>query len=689
MTPHTEADLDLMDVRELERLVVHLATLYDQGLPCVDFDADPVTDPHYDTLVRVLRRRAPNCEAFAKGTTSPSAYDPSGDLVTHNPPMTSIAKADGDLDQKTATLKKWVADAQRDLSKTIKVVRSFKHDGVAVRIYYEKGKLVRAGLRPRKGLKGIDVTKNIVYVKGVPAQLPLPLTLAIGGELECLLDDFNAVNKALEAAQEKLRENPRNHTYGGINQKTDPSKTKEAKISFTGYTIVGFDDSHKYYQTEIERAKWCNQVLKVPFVRVMPLDSDPAKAVDQLLEMEKLVPELQYEVDGVVLKVDNLEDQEQLGNAGDDPTGDPRGALAWKFEEEFAIAEVKEVEYSASRTGRVPPVAIFKQGIRLAGTTVTRATLNNIGWMSRMRIGVGTKVKVIKAGKIIPKVIDVISDQVDGQQWPLYCPTCGTGLKKVEGTPPNVDLMCPSADCMAKHGASIVFYLRTIEAKGLGESAVEHLLHKGKLRGGLPDLYTLTEADLTDAEFSEREALLALATIHMVKPQKDNDRLRAAIAAAAKPKIQAWQFFAALGLPGAGRTAGKALVEHFKSFAKILNASVDDLCEVPGIGHGTAGAIHGYFKTNGDKVRALLGHVELEYPRTGKLTGQSFCLSGSFDDGKSHWEKAIAEEGGKISSGVTKTTNYLVAGPGSGSKSDKARELGVKIIDVEELKKLL
>jgi NAD-dependent DNA ligase len=185
MTPHTEADLDLMDVRELERLVVHLATLYDQGLPCVDFDADPVTDPHYDTLVRVLRRRAPNCEAFAKGTTSPSTYDPSGDLVTHNPPMTSIAKADGDLDQKTATLKKWVADAQRDLRKSIKVVRSFKHDGVAVRLYYEKGKLVRAGLRPRKGLKGIDVTKNIVYVKGVPAQLPLPLTLAIGGELEC------------------------------------------------------------------------------------------------------------------------------------------------------------------------------------------------------------------------------------------------------------------------------------------------------------------------------------------------------------------------------------------------------------------------------------------------------------------------------------------------------------------------
>lgn len=690
MTPHTEADLDLMDVKELEGLVVHLATLYDQGLPCVDFDADPITDPHYDTLVRVLRRRAPDCEAFAKGTTSPSAYDPSGDLVTHNPPMTSIAKADGDLEQKKATLKKWRTDCMTRLGvKSLKVCRSFKHDGVAVRIYYEKGKLVRAGLRPRNGVKGIDVTKNIVYVKGVPDTLPLPLTLAIGGELECLLDDFTAVNKALELAGEELRKNPRNHTYGGINQKTDPTKTKDAKISFTGYNITGFDNSEDYYTSEIERAKWCNQVLKVPFVRATPLAEDEAEAVQQLLDMEKMVPDLQYEVDGVVLKVNNLEDQEQLGNTGDDPTGDPRGALAWKFEEEFAIAEVKEVEYSASRTGRVPPVAIFKQGVKLAGTTVTRATLNNIGWMSRMRIGVGTKVKVIKAGKIIPKVIDVISGQVDGQQWPLYCPTCGTGLKKVEGTPPNVDLICPSTDCMAKHGASIVFYLRMIEAKGLGESAVEHLLNKGKLKGGLADLYTLKESDLTDAEFSEREALLALATIHMVKPQKDNDKLRLALSRAPKPKVQAWQFFAALGLPGAGKTAGKALVEHLKSFAKILNASVDDLLAVPGIGQTTAEAIHAYFKTNGDKIRALLGHVELEYPKTGKLTGQSFCLSGSFDDGKSHWEKAIAEEGGKISSGVTKTTSFLVAGPGSGSKSDKARELGVKIIDVEELKKML
>lgn len=688
MIPH---DLATMDVLELEKLVIQLATLYDQGEPCVDFEGDTVTDGQYDALYRTLKVRKPDSVAFAKGTTSPSAYDPTGDLIAHNPPMTSIAKADGSLDEKTAIYKKWTADCEKRLGKRVKFVRSFKHDGVACRVYYEKGKLVKAGLRPRKGNKGIDVTANIRYVKGLPDQLPIAVTLAISGELECHLEDFEAVNKALAAAGEDLRANPRNHAYGGINQKTDPSKTKDAKISFVGYNITGFDDSHKHYKTEIERAKWCNQTLKVPFVRVEKLDPDLKDAVDQLRIMESLVPKLQYEVDGVVLKVDDLEDQEQLGHSGDDPTGDPRGALAWKFAEEFAIAKVKEIEFKASRTGRVPPVAVFAAPVQLAGTMVSRATLNNIGWMDRMQIGTGTEVKVIKAGKIIPKVVDVISGKKpNARLWPTQCPTCKQKLEEVKGSPPNVDLVCQNNTCPAKHIAGVVFYLHTIEAKGLGESAVEKIIQSGKVKE-LADLYTLTVKDLLDCEFSEREALLALACIHMVKPVKDNQKLTATImdVKAKKKPVPAWQFFAALGISGAGKTAGKTLVESFGTIEDIIGASDADLMEVPGIGDTTGTSICSYFRANGDKVRRLLEHVQPEYPKKGKLTGQTFCLSGSFDDGKSHWEKLIADQGGRVSGSVSKTTTYLVAGPGSGSKSDKAQEIGVKIIDVEELKKLL
>lgn len=703
MTPYADADIRRMDLTLLEDLVIRLATLYDQGLACVDFDGDDITDPHYDSLVRILKERHPESQAFAKGTNSPSQYDPSGDLVTHSPPMTSIDKADGDLATKKKKHVGWVTDCADELNYDLTkydarhplFVQTYKHDGVAIRIYYEKGKLVRAGLRPRLGVKGIDVTKNVLHVKGVPATLPLPLTLAIGGELECLLDDFFVVNKVLKAAGEKERENPRNHTYGGINQKTDPTKTRDARISFVGYNITGFDDADKYYKTEMERAKWVNTALKIPFVRVMPhhVERDPAGLIkddcyQQLEEMEKNVPNLQYEVDGVVLKVNNLEDQEQLGHVGGDPTKEPNGALAWKFEEEHAVAKVKEIEYSASRTGRVPPVAIFEQPVRLAGTWVSRATLNNIGWMHRMQVGAGTEVKVIKAGKIIPKVIDVIAGQVADSPWPLYCPACNHGLKKVAGNPPNVDLICHNPGCPAKHISGIVFYLRTIEAKGLGEAAVEQILQTGKVRE-LADLYALTEADLTKVGFSDREAVLALATVHMVKPQKDNDKLRAAVQKAPKPQVQAWQFFAALGVPGAGKTAGKALIEHFGTFDKIVGADKDDLLAVPGIGDTTAEAIHDYMRANGDKVRRLAARIDLQYPKVGKLSGQTFCLSGSFDEGKIHWKNEIEDRGGKVTDSVSRTTSYLVAGPGSGSKSDKAKEYNVPILDVDGLKKLL
>lgn len=691
MTPHSDADIEQMDLLELEKLCIQLATLYDQGEACIDFDGDSVTDAQYDSLLRILKKRKPDSIAFAPGTTSPSTYDPASDgitkIVIHHPPMTSIDKADGTLDQKKARLKKWVDDCHNRLVKSNKMVKSIKHDGVALRVYYEKGNLARAGLRPRNGVKGIDVTENVKYVKGIPTKLPLPLTLAIGGELECRLADFEAVNKALQAAGEKLRENPRNHTAGAMAQK-DPLKTKEAKISFTGYNITGFDKSADYYKTELERAKWCNQVLKVPFVRVSPLSDDLDEAVDELLKMEKLVPELEYEVDGVILKVDNLEDQEQLGHSNDDPVKEPRGALAWKFAEESQVAEVNYIDWNASRTGRVVPRAFFTTGIRLAGTTVKKATCNNVGWIQRMGIGKGTKVTVIKAGKIIPKVIDVVSGKTTTEQPPANCPTCNSKLNVVKGSPPNVDLVCVNTDCAAKHVSRFVYYLQGIEAKGLAESSMEDILQTGKVKE-IADLYNLTEKDLIDVDFSEREAILAIATIQMVKPVKDNDKLRATLAKKKKPLIPAWQVFAGLGIKGAGKTAGKALIDHYGDFHKIMEATEDELLGVAGIGTITSKDIYQYFLKNKDAVKRLIDHVELELPKTGKLSGQSFVLSGSFDDGKSFWEKKIQDLGGKTSDSVSKNTTYLVAGPGSGSKSDKATQLGIKIIDVEELKKIL
>jgi len=569
-----------MTTIDLEKLVIHLATQYDQGLSCVDFDGEPVSDAQYDALVKKLKVALPDSPAFSIGSTSPSTFTPNGKLVVHSPPMTSIAKADGG--DKVKIYENWIKDCCSRLNYTYPpppdaFSQTYKHDGVALRINYVKGKLTSAGLRPRDGVNGIDVTENVKHVIGVPTQLPLPVTLSINGELECYKSDFDSVNAALAAAGEELRKNPRNHTYGSINQQKDPSKTADGKVRFCGYSITGFDDSAKYYTTELERAKWVNQVLKVPFVRVN------LHKFEDLAIMEDKSVGLDYEVDGIVLKVNNLEDQEQLGNSGDDPTGDPRGALAWKFAEECKIAEVKEIEWNTSRTGRVTPVAVFKDAIQLAGTSVSRATCSNIGWLRRMKIGVGTKVKVIKAGKIIPKVIEVMSGQASAYT-PIRCPACDASLSEVQGHGENVDLMCQSTNCTAKKVSSIAFYLTAMGTKGLGESKIE-LMVSNKLIKSLADLYTLSVDDLVQNDgsgepiFTVREALLALATIHMVKPVDDNVKLTTAIEKAVKKKklVPAWQFFGSLGIEGAGKTVGKQLVEVYKDFDKIMEATEDEL----------------------------------------------------------------------------------------------------------------
>jgi DNA ligase (NAD+) len=411
---------------------------------------------------------------------------------------------------------------------------------------------------------------------------------------------------------------------------------------------------------------------------------------DMLKSYEDGVLNQPFEVDGIILKVNIIEDYEQLGHHGDDPIKEPRGALAWKFEEERAEPVVKEIVWEASRTGRVTPVAHFTEAVKLAGTDVRKATCSNLGWIERMGIGAGSTVRVYKAGKIIPKVEAVVKGKVKKIDHPTKCPTCQTTLAIVEGAPPNKDLMCLNKECPAKHIIGIEFFLNAVESKGLGQSKIEEIVKGGKVKT-IADLYTLTLDDMMAAGLTEREGVLALATIHHVKPQKDNDKLLLAIAKAMKSKknVTAWQFFSGFGIKRAGKTVGKLLIDKWRSFDKIMNANVEELEAIDGIGEVTAKSIVDYFKEHRPMVEKLLEQFELELPKEGKLTGSVFVLSGGFDKGKDFWEKQIQEKGGKTSGSVSKKTTFLVAGPGSGSKSEKAQELGVKILTEKELAEML
>lgn len=677
------------NVDQIELLVTHLATEYELGNPCLDFDEVDVSDPEYDALYKALKYHKPHSRAFVG--TSPSTITATGNTVIHDPPMTSIAKADGD--DKEVIYKKWLEDCASKLGVKIadlKVVQTYKHDGVALRVNYVKGELVSAGLRPRGGIEGSKVTDHMKYIDGIPQTLSLPLTLSLNGELECLKSQFKKINEERDEAGEELYKNPRNYTAGCMGRE-DAEEIKNSRLSVAFYSITGFDNWQEYFINEIERAKWANVELGLngSFVQVRP-----HKFAD-LQKMEDFSAKLDYEVDGIVLKISDLEDQEQLGNQGDDPVKEPRAALAWKFAEETAVAEVKELEWNASRTGRVVPKVIFTKSISLADTDVSMATVNNYGWAYEMGVGPGAKVEVKKAGKIIPNIVRVIQS-VKAFTAPDNCPTCGSKLNLVMSSSGCQDLMCENEDCGAKHVKAWVFYFQTLGAKGLGESAMEKILNSGKVKC-IADLYELSIQDLINGGFSVRQAHLALCTIHMVgRTKRDDKELIMDIMASKgqKKRFQAWQFFAALGIPNAGKTAGKILIDTFLSFEEIRKASVENLSNIDGIGPITAESICQFFKTKKDAMDQLLKHVELELPKTGKLTGKTLVLTGEFDKGKKYYEQLIQDAGGKISSSVGSKTDYLLlqSGKSDGSPSAKekaAEDKRVPLISVEDLEKML
>lgn len=691
---------------ELERIISHLDTLYEQGLDCVHPDTnEPVSDSHYDDLRRQLQEQRPTSELFATATAS--EFVSTNLKVVHDPPMTSIEKASHEnLETQETQLFKWISKtvASTESSEVEQVAltikgksykdepisypesffyQTYKLDGVAIAIYYENGNLIRAGLRPRDGINGEDVTEQVQYVDGIPAVLPEPVTCSIRGELICKLSDFKKVQKALTLTGEKLRANPRNHTAGGIRQFKNPEKTKRMRLSFVAYSIEGL--ANPPYQTETGRYEFCKTVLGVPYIKAELFRFEDLKI------LEDNISKLDFEVDGVIIGVNNLGQQEQLGRHGDPLTGNPKGKIAWKFREEEATPTINAIEWQTGRTGKLTSVAVF-EAVRLAGTNVSRATLHNAGFMERNQITIGSKIAVRKAGKIIPKVIKVI----DGQgkpNFPEYCPSCTSPTKlQTGGTDEMLELICTNPDCPAQNINTLCYFLATFGVLGLGESRVTQLFESGLVTKPA-DFYQLDIDSTMSSGLTRRQATLAVAAIQMIPaPDKlTNDVLEEAIHSAIRTKkeVPLWQLFASFGIESASKSAGKALADHFGSFQKIRTATIEELELVDDIGSITATAITEFFAAHQNDIDALLKFVE---PTTtvseGKLSGKTFCFSGGFPEGKKHWEKEVESRGGKCVSSVSKKTNYLVAGPGSGSKSEKAARLEIPILTTQQLSEM-
>jgi DNA ligase (NAD+) len=694
----TEDPLLRQEADELEQVIEVLDTLWDQGEPCVHpITGQEVPNPVYDGMRSRLAEIRPDSRVF-EGTNA-SKLETTNRKVKHDPPMTSIHKANGSLAEKDEIRRKWLqgvwdelkypGDSDDDFNVGLYIAESDKVDGVAVSIEYKKGKLHRAGLRPRNGIDGEDVTANVKYVEGVPEKLPTPIDVTVRGELYCPKSVFGKKNLEFAAAGEKTFANPRNYTTGSIRQFKDPTITASRGICFLAYSLLNFNNAHKHYDTEYGRYEFCTKVLGIPHVHV------ERHGYKNLKEREERAKNKDYEVDGVVLSVNRLDHQAQMGTHGDSPEADPKGKLAWKFEEEHADVIVKEIAWYTGRTRKITPVANF-DGVQLAGTTVVNCTLHSLGFMRRKKVGLGTNIRVIKSGKIIPFVQDVVSGHSQDPEYPEKCPSCGSpthvednGLAWTD-KPYVAEVSCTNVRCGASAVSQLIHFLVTIGVKGLGESAVQALYDKNLVKTW-GDFYRLDKAKLALAGFSERESVLALARLKLYdQPEqvKDDEKLWDWLRLnwSKKVPVPLWQLFASLGINGAGKSVGRALEAEYKTLEGIVGADVEGMQKIDGIGLITAETVADFFRDSKDDVLDLLNHFEPEGPKSGDLTSLVFCFSGGFEKGKQYYEKVVSDRGAKVVGSVSKKVTHFVAGPGSGSKSEKAQELGIAVLSVDDLK---
>jgi len=680
------------EVKELETIIEALDTAFHEtGDDCINpITGEVVLDNEYDALKKRLFDLCPSSPIFSSVHSGKSKIR--GKKVKHDPPMTSINKCNGTEAEKQKILCKWFEDCRKvdmDISRQkhypawLKAffVMSFKHDGIALSLVYKDGQLVEAGLRSKSGKDGIDVTDKMKYVKGVPTSLKEKVDCIVRGELETPISEFKRVSDELG---DNAKANPRAHTAGSLNLK-DAEDLKGRGICFIAYNVI-MDDAP--FTTEVERGKWAKK-QGFGYVQFFPFEEK------ELQLMEDGHRKLDFMVDGVVISVNELDLQAQLGHSGNKDTGNPKGKIAWKFKDEVKEVKVKEIIWQTGRTGNVTPVLIF-DGVQLEGTTVCRCTAHNVGIIKSNKIGVGSRIEIIKSGKIIPKLKSVV--QAYGKvKVPDVCPCCGDNLIEEEGSNDALALVCDNADCPAQNIKSLNHFLTILGVKGISESTITKLMDAGFL-SKRSDFYKLNIRDLVENGFTQRTATLIDARIWMVPaPEqiKDDTKLRQATAAmranGKKLPIPLDRFFASFGIDGSGKEVGRLLADKYGDIEKIRYLTQSELCDIDGIGPITATNTVAFFHSNQKELDELLKFIEPVYVKkaVGKLTGKNVVLSGSLDGGKAKWKDLVEANGGTVKGSVGKKTDYLVAGEGSGSKSDKAKELGITIMTTDEFSAFL
>ncbi|MFO1022275.1 MAG: NAD-dependent DNA ligase LigA [Planctomycetales bacterium] len=554
----------------------------------------------------------------------------------------------------------------------------YKVDGVAISLIYENGSLALA-LTRGDGRTGDDITHNARTVGGVPLRLRgkgWPADLEVRGEAYIRNSDFAHLRKQQEEAGEQVFANPRNSAAGALKM-LDPKLCAERKIRFLAHGIGSFEETefqtHEEFLSKIQ--KW--GLPATPRVQF-------AKSLEEALEkchvMMEQLHELDFEVDGLVLKINNLEQRQRLGTT----SKAPRWVIAYKWEKYEGTTRVESIEVSVGKTGTLTPVA-FLQPVEIAGTTVSRASLHNRDEMERLGVKVGDWVIVEKAGKIIPHVVRVEEHRRDGTErsyhFPKRCPECHTDVVQDEG---GVYIRCPNPNCPAQLRETLRYFASraAMDIEGLGIKLVEQLTGE-KLLTSIGDIYRLKERR---DELLELERMGETSLKNLLEGIEDSK---------SRPL---WRLLAGINIRHVGTRTAQILTDRFGTMEELCKQSEEQLSQVHEIGeviaHSLWSFLHSEFGVNliTDLRASGLNMGEPVQPRsqTGELSGKTIVVTGTLTHFKrEEIEALIHDKGGHASSSVSKKTDFVVAGENAGSKLDKARKLGVSVISEQEFLQLI
>ncbi len=656
-------------------------------------DAPIISDAEYDRLLDELKQIesarpewiTPDSPTQRAGAKPADKFE----KIRHPKPILSLANAFGAEDARA-----WLERISKidDRVEKAQFVVEPKIDGLSVVLHYRDGFFTQGATRG-DGEVGEDITSNLKTIRAIPLKIPvaelevtgykLPRYLVLRGEAFIPIKDFETLNRKLEEAGEKTYLNPRNTAAGSLRQ-LDPALTSSRPLTLLVYQIVCHEGG------EVPTSQW--EILQYLKALGFPI-TDVAKRFDNLEAAiaytetwNKGRDSLPYEADGMVIKLDDLKLADELGFVGKDP----RGAVAFKFPAREVTTTLKEIGVAVGRTGVLTPYAILEP-VEIGGVIVERATLHNFDFIAEKDIRAGDRVLVKRAGEVIPYIIAPVIDARTGKEKPCQppskCPACEQPVEHFEG---EVAWYCVNAACPAQLVRNVEHFVSrgAMDIVGMGIEIVKKLIESEKI-SDVADIYTLTREDILDAITKKDRKTKSAPS------GKNADNLLTAIIESKKQPLS--RLIAALGIHGVGEVMAKDLSRAFGSLSALSQASADELQQIEGVGPNIAESIVDWFsrKANQNLLKKLSAAgvdpqmQKDEKKKEGALSGLTFVVTGTLptlsrDDAKTF----IESHGGKSTDSVSKKTSYLVLGENPGSKFEKAKSLGVKIIDEEGLKQL-